>query len=80
MEISGNELTLSLAASESASLRPTDVLDLIGAGQWIEDGASVKRIRVLLTREFQRSEHDTSTQVREIEAEQMQGDSAETSP
>jgi radical SAM-linked protein len=74
LEISGNELKLSLAASESASLRPTDVLDLIGAGHWIEDGASIKRVRVLLEREVDHRDADTSAQITDSETEQTPGD------
>ena len=53
IEIVGQELHLSLAASDSASLRPGDVLDLIGASRWIEDGALISRTEVILQKEFE---------------------------
>lgn len=56
LELGEDQLLLSLAASDAASLRPTDVLDLIGAGDWIENGASIKRTRVLLQKEYKSSE------------------------
>jgi hypothetical protein len=55
-EICNNQLHLSLAASQSASLRPSDVLELIGAGDWIENGASIQRTRVVLERECEQDE------------------------
>jgi hypothetical protein len=47
---------MSLAASQAASLRPNDVLELIGAGDWIEQGASITRTRVVLQREYPSSQ------------------------
>lgn len=46
-------LHLTLAASDSASLRPGDVLDLMGFGDWVEQGATITRTRVILQREFE---------------------------
>ena len=53
IQIVGRELHLTLAASESASLRPNDVLDLIGAAVWIENGAIINRTQVVLQKEFE---------------------------
>lgn len=53
IEIVGDELHLSLAASGSASLRPGDVLDLINASDWIEHGAVISRTKVVLQKEFE---------------------------
>lgn len=47
------QLHLSLAASDSASLRPSDVLDLLGFDDWIEKGSLIRRVRVVLKQEFQ---------------------------
>ncbi len=56
IEIQSDGLNLSLAASESASLRPVDVLDLINASHWIEHGAVINRTRVALQKEFETEE------------------------
>jgi radical SAM-linked protein len=58
LELLGQQLHLSLAASESASLRPADVLDLLGFSDWIEKGSLITRVRVALQREFQ-SDHQS---------------------
>ena len=58
LQLGDDCLELSLAASESASLKPSDVLDLLGFGDWIENGALIARTRVKLSREFQ-SENTT---------------------
>ena len=58
LEISGGLLHLSLTASESASLRPDDVLNLVGADDWIERGAEIVRTRVILQREFRPDDPD----------------------
>jgi radical SAM-linked protein len=47
----GDHLLLSLAASDGASLKPTDVLDLLGFNDWIENGSLITRTRVHLQRE-----------------------------
>ncbi len=46
-------IQLRLAASDSATLKPTDVLDLIGCSDWIEHGSQVIRTDVVLQREFE---------------------------
>lgn len=53
LELSGDRLRLTLAASDSASLKPHDVLDLLGFDDWIENGSLVIRERVILENEFQ---------------------------
>lgn len=53
LEVRNQQLHLSLSASESASLRPADVLDLLGFSDWIEKGSLITRVRVALQREFQ---------------------------
>lgn len=44
-------LQLTLAAAESAALRPGDVLNLLGFADWIQQGATITRTGVELTRE-----------------------------
>ena len=44
---------LSLAASDAATLKPTDVLDLIGCSDWVAHGSQITRTAVVLKREFQ---------------------------
>ena len=51
-----NEIQLTLAASETATLRPSDVLDLLGFDDWIERGSLITRVRVHLQREFDGSQ------------------------
>lgn len=46
-------LHLVMEASDAASLKPTDVLDLLGFNDWIENGASVVRTDVVLQRELE---------------------------
>lgn len=53
LEIEGDHLALSLAATDAASLRPSDVLDLLGFDDWIERGATIVRIRVRLVHEVE---------------------------
>lgn len=60
LNLDGGELRLSLLASDQATLRPADVLELLGLGDWIEQGALIRRVRVRLGREF---EPDDATQV-----------------
>jgi radical SAM-linked protein len=60
LEVAGDELRLSLFASDQATLRPVDVLGLLGFGDWIEQGALITRVRVQLSREF---EPQDSTQI-----------------
>lgn len=53
LQLVGRELRLSLLASDAATLRPTDVLALLGFADWIEKGALITRQRVRLSREFE---------------------------
>lgn len=48
-----DHIELSLAASDAATLKPTDVLDLIGCSDWIEHGSQITRTEVVLKREFE---------------------------
>lgn len=52
LELCGNELRLSLNNTDGASLKPTDVLHLLGLDDWIENGASITRTHVHLEKEF----------------------------
>jgi len=51
-DLGNKEIRLTLAASETATLRPSDVLDLLGFDHWIERGSLITRVRVHLQREF----------------------------
>lgn len=51
LELKGDVINLRLAASEAASLRPGDVLDLLGFGDWVELGTLIRRISVELKQE-----------------------------
>ncbi len=53
LAIRDRQLHLSLAASDSASLRPGDVLQLLGLADWVEQGATITRTRVILHSEFE---------------------------
>jgi radical SAM-linked protein len=46
-------IELSLAASEGATLKPTDVLDLIRCSDWLPHGSHITRTAVVLKREFE---------------------------
>ncbi|HBV66589.1 MAG TPA: radical SAM protein, partial [Rhodopirellula sp.] len=48
LELNGDVITLRLAASQAASLRPGDVLELLGFGDWVELGTLIRRISVEL--------------------------------
>ncbi len=48
-----DQIELSLAASDAATLKPTDVLDLIGCADWVEHGSQITRTSVVLTREVE---------------------------
>ncbi|WP_182866097.1 TIGR03936 family radical SAM-associated protein [Stieleria mannarensis] len=48
----GDNIELSMAASDAATLKPTDVLDLIGCSDWIAHGSQITRTEVVLKREF----------------------------
>lgn len=53
LELHDQEIRLSLTASDSATLRPIDVLELLGFGDWIEKGSFITRVRVRLQRELE---------------------------
>jgi radical SAM-linked protein len=46
-------IQLSLAASDAATLKPIDVLDLIGCSDWISHGSQITRTEVVLKQEFE---------------------------
>ncbi len=46
-----HRLHLSMVATDGASLKPGDVLDLLNLQTWIPDGATITRTRVALARE-----------------------------
>lgn len=52
LELNDHLLHLSLSASDSASLRPADVLDLLGLGNWIELGSQITRVGVVLQKDL----------------------------
>lgn len=52
LELDGDLLRLSLAASDGASLKPGDVLDLLGLSDWIERGTLIRRTDVVLKKEL----------------------------
>ena len=56
IEICDTELQLTLAASETATLRPSDVLDLLGFDDWIERGSLITRVKVHLQKEYDGSD------------------------
>lgn len=51
LELNGDVINLRLAASQAASLRPGDVLELLGFGDWVELGTLIRRISVELKQE-----------------------------
>ena len=51
LELTGDVINLRLAASQAASLRPGDVLELLGFGDWVELGTLIRRISVELKQE-----------------------------
>ncbi|TWU42884.1 TIGR03936 family radical SAM-associated protein [Novipirellula artificiosorum] len=53
LELGPSHLHLSLAATDAASLKPHDVLALLGFDDWIENGSSVARVRVALESDFE---------------------------
>lgn len=53
LELVDGLLHLTLLASDSASLRPGDVLDLIDASDWSEEGSLITRTKVVLQREYE---------------------------
>ena len=48
-----DQILLTLAASDAATLKPTDVLDLIGCTDWISHGSHITRTEVVLKHEFE---------------------------
>jgi len=52
----GGELVLTLVACDTATLRPNDILLLLGFTDWIEQGATIIRTGVELTRELERQD------------------------
>jgi radical SAM-linked protein len=61
IELCDSEIQLTLAASEKATLRPSDVLDLLGFDDWIQRGSLITRVRVHLQREFEASQRELET-------------------
>jgi len=59
IEICDEDLQLTLAASEKATLRPSDVLDLLGFDDWIERGSLITRVKVHLQKEYDSSNPTT---------------------
>ncbi|MCD0461912.1 TIGR03936 family radical SAM-associated protein [Roseiconus lacunae] len=55
----GENLELSLAASDAATLKPTDVLDLIGLSDWIAAGSQIIRTEVVLASEVTPTDPNT---------------------
>ncbi|WP_146398874.1 TIGR03936 family radical SAM-associated protein [Planctomycetes bacterium CA13] len=53
IEIDDQQIRISLAATDAASLKPNDVLDLLGFDDWIENGCLISRVRVALESEFE---------------------------
>jgi len=51
-----DQIEMSLAAGDSATLKPTDVLDLIGCADWVEHGSQITRTNVVLTHEVETAE------------------------
>lgn len=58
LEVDNGCLAIALAATDAASLRPTDVLELLGFSDWIERGASIIRTRVVLRQEHEPGSED----------------------
>lgn len=52
LEVVDSLLCMSLAASDAASLRPTDVLALMGFDDWIELGSQIRRVTVVLKKDL----------------------------
>ena len=48
LELAGSVLNLRLAASQAATLRPGDILDLLGFADWVEKGTLIRRVAVKL--------------------------------
>ncbi len=58
LELSEGLLQLSLAASESASLKPGDVLEQLGLGNWVELGSQITRVGVVLQKDLHSHDPD----------------------
>ncbi|MEM6470795.1 MAG: TIGR03936 family radical SAM-associated protein [Planctomycetota bacterium] len=65
LTVADRSLELSLAASDSATLKPTDILDLIGCSDWISLGSQITRTAVVLDREVDSPPPDTFAQSNE---------------
>ena len=52
LEVTESELRFSLVARDQASIRPDDVLRLLGFDRWPEQGATITRLRVHLEEEI----------------------------
>lgn len=52
LDLTSTELRFSLVAREQASIRPEDVLDLLGLALWPRQGATITRTRVYLQEEI----------------------------
>ena len=59
LQMESQHLSLTLAASEAATLRPQDVLDLLGFADWIEQGSTITRTRVYLQQDITGEEGET---------------------
>jgi radical SAM-linked protein len=52
LEVVDAQICLSLAARDGASLRPIDVLALMGFDDWIEKGSQIRRVAVVLKKDL----------------------------
>jgi len=66
LEYLDGRLHLTLEASDAASMKPNDVLDLMGFDHWIEEGAAIVRTDVVLQREFDTSDTHTTAVAAEL--------------
>ncbi|MGB7329563.1 MAG: TIGR03936 family radical SAM-associated protein [Rubripirellula sp.] len=57
-ESENHSIVLSLIATNAASLRPDDVLGLLGLDDWIDRGATITRTNVHLDKEFETDDLD----------------------
>lgn len=53
LKLSDQGIQLHLAASDGATLKPSDVLDLIGCADWVSGGSKITRTDVVLQRELE---------------------------
>ena len=56
LELAGSVLNLRLAASQAATLRPGDILDLLGFADWVEKGTLIRRVAVKLKQQPEENE------------------------